>query len=246
MINGKKVIALISARGDSKGIPKKNLIDLGGFPLIAYSIAAAKLSKYIDRNVVSTDNDEIAEVAKKYGAEMPFMRPKEFATDTSTDAEFVKHALDWFIEHEGSQPEYLVHLRPTTPLRDPKLIDQAIEKINNDKEATSLRSAHELSEPPHKYFKLDGEYFVDFLDDVEDQNLPRQSFPAAYHPDGYVDVLVTSHILSSGNLHGDKILSFVSPNTGEIDGPEDLDYIKFMLNDKDWEVYEYLKENFKD
>jgi len=245
MINGKKVFALIGARGDSKGIPKKNIIDLGGFPLIAYSIAAAKLSEYIDRIIVSTDNEEIAEVAKRYGAEVPFFRPAEFAIDTSVDVEFVKHTLEWLTENEGNQPDYFVHLRPTTPLRDPMLIDQAIEKIDGNAEATSLRSAHELSEPPHKYFKLDGDYFFGFLDG-NGHNLPRQSFPTAYQPDGYVDVLVSKLVLDSGELHGEKILSFVTPNTGEIDMPGDLEFINFMLENQNWEVYKYLKDNFKD
>lgn len=246
MINGKKVFAIIGARGGSKSIPGKNVIDLGGFPLIAYSIAAAKLSKYIDRVVVSTDDKEIAQVAKKYGAEVPFMRPKEFATDTSTDIEFVKHFLDWLKENEDMTPDYIVHLRPTTPLRGPKIVDEAIEKLDGSKEATSLRSAHELNEPPQKYFRLDDDYFRKFLDSAEDPNAPRQLFPTAYHPDGYVDVLIPKYIISSGELHGDKILAFVTPNTGEIDGPEDLNLIRFMINDKDWEIYKYLKDNFKD
>src|SRR3989344_4048865 len=124
-----KVLALIPARGGSKSIPRKNIVNLGGFPLIAYSIAAAKLAQRIDRIIVSTDSQEIAEVSKKYGAETPFMRPAEYANDTSPAIEFFQHTLKWFAENENYEPDYMVQLFPTTPLRDPTLVNQAIEKI---------------------------------------------------------------------------------------------------------------------
>lgn len=213
--------------------------------MIAYSIAVAKLSEYIDRIVVSTDDKEIVEVAERYRAEVPFMRPEELAGDTSPDIEFIDHALKWLQENEGDVPDYIVHLRPTTPLRDPKVVDEAIKKLYNNNKETSLRSAHELSEPPQKYFRLDGNHFVGFLEN-KDQNLPRQSFPAAYHPNGYVDVLISQFIEDTHELHGDKILSFVTANTGEIDRPEDLVLTNFLLNNGDWEVYKYLEDNFKD
>lgn len=148
------ITAIIPARGGSKGIPQKNIMDIGGFPLIAYSIAAAKLSKKIDRVIVSTDSKEIAEIAKRFGAEVPFMRPKEIATDTSPDIDFIKHALSWFKAKEGRTPKYIVHLRPTTPLRHPADIDRSITKLAAHSRATSLHSAHELRESPYKLFKI--------------------------------------------------------------------------------------------
>lgn len=240
-----KTVALIPARGGSKSIPKKNIIDLGGFPLIAYSIAAAKLSKNIDRIIVSTDSEEIAEVAKKYGAEVPFMRPAEFATDTSPAVDAVRHALGWFTQHESNQPEYVVFLNPTTPLRDSQLIDEAIEKIFNSAGATSLRSAHEMSETAYKVFKLDGEFFTGLLPGKpDDHSLARQLFPATYQPNGYVDILISAFVMNSGQLFGNKILSFITPFTGELDGPEDLNFIEYLLKKRDWQIYEYLKANF--
>ena len=122
------VTALIPARGGSKGVPRKNIKDLGGFPLIAYSIAAAKISKVISRIIISTDDEEVAVTAKRLGGEVPFMRPAELATDTSTDIDFVHHAMEWLQQNEGHIPEYFVHLRPTTPLRDAELMDAAILK----------------------------------------------------------------------------------------------------------------------
>src|SRR3989338_3142947 len=152
--------AIIPARGGSKGVPKKSIALLCGFPLIAYSIAAAKLSKTIARVIVSTDSEEMAEVARSFGAEAPFMRPAEFARDTSPDIEFVQHAIQWLKEHESRVPEYLVHLRPTTPLRKPEDIDRAIEMLMKHKDATSLRSGYEMRESPYKLFGIQDGYFT--------------------------------------------------------------------------------------
>lgn len=243
----KKILALIPARGGSKSIPKKNIIDLGGFPLIAYSIAAAKLSQYISRIIVSTDSEEIAEVARQYGAEVPFMRPAEFATDTAVDFDVVKHALEWLKEHERQEPEYIVFLRPTTPLRDPALVDQAIEDLLSHPEATCLRSGHEIRESPHKLFGKEGDYFVGlFPQDTRPEyyNLPRQSFPPVYQPDGYIDIWKRKTLGEEGRLHGEKILACIVSDVGELDNPQDLEFIRFRLQEGNHEIYNYLKSNF--
>ncbi|MCR4334876.1 MAG: acylneuraminate cytidylyltransferase family protein [Patescibacteria group bacterium] len=239
-----KVVAIIPARGGSKGVPKKNIRKVGGFPLIAYAIAVAKLSKYIDRIIVSTDNEEIAKVAKKYGAEVPFLRPAEFAKDSSTDREFILHTLNWLNENEGEVPEYLVQIRPTTPLREPALIDKAIEKIKKNKNATSLRSGYEMRESPYKLFGIENDFFTGLFPNdprPEYYNLPRQNFSSVYQPDGYVDVIVSKHALNSPSLHGPKILSFITPNVGEIDNKEDFKFLEFNLEKRKWAIHEYLK-----
>ena len=195
-MSSEKVFAIIPARGGSKGVPKKNIRPLAGYPLIAYSIAAARLCSRIDRVIVSTDSEQIAELSRKYGAEVPFMRSPALAGNLSTDREFVIHALEWFGKNEAAVPDYLVHLRPTTPLRDPTLIDEAIAALMSDPEATSLRSGHEAPESPFKWFMRDEQgYFYGFNPDDPRPgyaNLPRQIFPKVYIPDGYVDVLRTS------------------------------------------------------
>jgi len=237
--------AIIPARGGSKGFPKKSIAPLGGFPLIAYSIAAAKLSKKIDRIIVSTDSEEMAAVAGSFGAETPFLRPAEFARDDSPDIEFVRHALEWLKDNEGAVPEYLVHLRPTTPLRKPEDIDKAVEMLAAHTQATSLRSGYEMRESPFKLFGITGEYFAPLFpgdENAERSNLPRQSFPIAYQPDGYADVLRTSFVERSGTLHGDKILAFVSRNTGEIDTADDMQFAEYLLLHEQWEIYEWLKK----
>src|SRR5438445_794845 len=109
------IVGIIPARGGSKGVPGKNIRLLAGYPLISYSIVAGRLASAIDQVIVSTDSEEIAEVSRRYEADVPFMRPREFASDSSPDRDFVLHALGWFSTHGIPLPDYLVHLRPTTP-----------------------------------------------------------------------------------------------------------------------------------
>lgn len=242
------VTAIIPARGGSKGVPKKNVHPLGGFPLVAYSIAAAKLAAGVDRVIVSTDSEEIAEVAKKFGAEVPFIRPSEFATDKSPDAHYLLHALEWLEKNEGAIPNYFVNLRPTTPLRDPKHITEAIELIKTKPEATSIRSGHEIRESPYKLFGIQDGYFVGLFPNdprPEYYDLPRQSFPPVFQPDGYVDIIVTDWIKNNENIHGPRILAYQSPDTGEVDRLEDFKFIEYTLEKGDWEIYKYLVKNFK-
>lgn len=242
-----KTIAIIPARGGSKGVPKKNIKLLGGYPLIAYSIAAAALSKKIERVVVSTDSDEIAQISRRFGADVPFLRPKEFSTDTSPDIDFVMHAINWFRENEENIPELIVHMRPTTPLRDPSLIDQAINKILSNSQATSLRSGHPASESPFKWFILDkNEYFRSISPEYsnEDINKPRQFFPTVYIPDGYVDIIKASFVIKENILHGDKMLGFISPFCVEVDTIQDFELLEFELEKKGNPILDYLRKNY--
>lgn len=226
-------IAIIPARGGSKGIPGKNIAPLLGHPLIAYSIAASLESRSISRTIVSTDSEEIAEIARRYGAEVPFMRPAEFSTDESTDRDFLMHALAWLAEQENTRPDYIVHLRPTTVLREPEVIDAAVRLIRETTSATSLRSAHLASKTPYKWFEMDASgYFKGIRPDdprPEYYNLPRQSFPPVYDPNGYVDVLKVSQLLNSPSVHGEAILGFVTPFCHELDSPEDLLFMNYLL-----------------
>ena len=241
------IVALIPARGGSKGVPKKNITELAGFPLLAYAIAAAKLAKNIDRVIVSTDSEEIAAIAKKFGAEVPFLRPAEFATDKSPDAHYIRHALKWFDENVGGHPDYLVNLRPTTPLRNPIHLDEAIELLQKNPTASSMRSGHEIKESPYKLFGYNQGFFIGLFPQdprPEYYDLPRQSFPPVYQPDGYVDIIVADWVLKNESLHGPKILAYLSPDTGEVDKPEDFKFIEYLLETQPWLIYQYLKEHF--
>ena len=222
------IIATIPARGGSKGVPKKNLKLIDGYPLIAYSIIAAKSSKNIDRIIVSTDSKEIAKVSKKFGADVPFLRPAKYARDDSPDNEHIIHAIEWFEKYENLTPEMFVHLRPTTPLRNPKLIDKAITKFKNNKNATSLRSAHLCSESPFKWFLLkDNDFFTGInTNDMEMVNLPRQNFPDVYIPNGYVDIISVEYVKKTGKLHGGNVLSFITEPCIEVDTEYDFDHLQ--------------------
>jgi len=241
------VYVLIGARGGSKGIPRKNIAPVAGYPLIAFSIAAARLSKLVDRVIVSTDDREIAETAKRFGAEVPFMRPKELAGDRSLDVEFIKHAVEWLRDTEQTVPDFLVHLRPPVPAREPRVIDQAIKEIMADDTATSLRSAHEFLPPAFKLFRLDGPYCAFFGGELfrpseEFFNYPRQRLPKTYHVNGYVDVIRPSCLLESGLLYGGKMRAFITGPAPDIDEPRDLAAAETELKKPEYaKLFGYLK-----
>lgn len=246
-IDRNKVVALIPARSGSKGILKKNIQMVKGYPLIAYSIAAGILSKYIERVIVSTDSDEIAQIALHYGAEVPFIRPAKYSQDHSGDIEFVEHAIRFMYENEGVIPEYIVHLRPTTPFREVEIVDKAILECKSNLDCCSLRSAHKAAESPYKWFlKNQDGYFQSINEKIDNDmaNGRRQAFPDVYIPYGYVDVLKSSYIIQNNQLHGQNMIGFESPNCTEIDTLDELDYIQYQIEKKGSELYGYLKYNF--
>ncbi len=248
VINKGEFVALIPARGGSKGVPRKNIKDLGGFPLIAYTIAACLQSEMISRIIVSTDDEEIAEIAKEFGAEVPFLRPKELASDRSTDYEFVDHAISWLDENEGSVAEFLVHMRPTTPLREYRIVDNALKLFKDAEQYTSLRSAHAAPESPYKWFlKTDDGTFacLSARIDNEEANAGRAEFPIAYVPDGYVDVLKTGFVRKSKRLHGEMMMAFESPYCVEVDTVEEFELLEYYIDRRSFGVFEYLKSNSK-
>ena len=235
------VIAIIPALSGSKSVRDKNIKLLSGHPLIAYSIVAAKLSKEIKRVVVSTDSEEYAEIAKKYGAEVPFIRPEIYSKDSSTDRDFFIHAMNWFKDNENTVPEYWVQLRPTTPLRNPEKIDKAISMILSDDTATSLRSGHKAPESPLKWFIKRDNYFKGLIEN-EEYNLPKQSFEDVYIPDGYVDIVKASFLLNNEKIHGENIIAFESPVCTEIDSIQEFNYLEYQIKDGDSLLLEKLNK----
>ncbi len=243
-----EVVAIIPARAGSKGVKNKNIRCLQGYPMLAFSIAACKMCRGIDRIIVSTDSEEYAEIAGYYGAETPFLRPAELAGDQSTDIEFMEHAINWLYEHEQSVPEYFVHIRPTYPLREIGIIEKAIELFRADASATSLRSAHLASNTPYKWFNLreDG-YYKSILDHLtlDEANNPRQAFPDVYIPDGYVDMLRTSFIVEHDLMHGDRMIGYVVPGGVDVDAMKDLEYLEYYLTKNTSPVLDHLREKYK-
>ncbi|MAF95946.1 MAG: cytidylyltransferase [Rhodospirillaceae bacterium] len=230
---------LIPARGGSKVVPKKNIKILGKLPLIVYSIKVAKKSKYIRRVIVTTDDQEIANISKNYGAEILYLRPKDISTGKSIDIDFFKYHIKYLNENHLDVPDLIVHLRPTTPFRDVSVIDDAIEFFKKDKRATSLRSANIANVTPYKIFKKDGMYMKPFLSsNLADEfyNLPRQTFEEAYMPNGYVDIVQPDIFKSSNILHGDKILLYKTQETIDIDTIEDFYFAEQMLKKHKYKI----------
>lgn len=227
------VLAIVPARAGSKGVPGKNIHPLAGQPLLAYSVVAGLRCAAVDRVLLSTDSEHLASVGKAYGAEVPFLRPADLATDTATDIGYVRHALGWLNREEGWRPDLVVQLRPTTPLRDPEVIAAAVHALQADPEATALRSAHQAAEPPHKMLQIVGNRFTGFFPDdprPEYFNLPRQSFPAAYQPNGYVDICRAALVEQANQLYGTAILPFVTEWSAEIDSADDLELLEWQLS----------------
>ena len=150
------ILALIPARGGSKGIPRKNIRSFAGYPLIAWSIAAAKQSQFVTRVILSTDDEEIAAISRHSGAETPFLRPAEFAQDTSTDLPLFEHALQWLEENEGYQPEIVIQLRPTSPIRPKTMLDDAIRILLAHSDADCVRGVVSAGQNPFKMWRFDG------------------------------------------------------------------------------------------
>jgi CMP-N,N'-diacetyllegionaminic acid synthase len=220
-------ISLIPARGGSKVIPKKNIISLAGKPLIAHSIEYSLSCPGVHRTIVSTDNSEIAEIARNHGAEVPFVRPPELAQDDTPDFPVFYHALNWLRENEGFCPDFIVQLRPTTPVRPSGLIEKAIKMIMDDEQADCVRSVREPAYSPYKMWKKENDYLKPFikLADVESYNLPRQKLPEVFYHDGLLDVIRASTILEKKSISGDKILPLITEESFwvvDIDNPVDF------------------------
>lgn len=228
-----KVVALIPARAGSKGVPNKNVRLLGGHSLLSWSIAACLKSPSIDRVIVSTDSAEYAELAQKLGAEAPFLRPASMSGDRSTDYDFIVHALDWLAAEKG-EPDYVVHIRPTTPLRDPQLIDDAVAAFIAAPNATALRSVQEMPESAYKTFEVAAGGQLKRLGadntDLDSANNARQQFPSTYQANGYVDVLSTAFIRKAKLIHGDHVIPFITPTVVEVDTEDDFAHLEYQLS----------------
>lgn len=229
-----KIIAIIPARGGSKGLPGKNIIPLGGKPLIAWSIETAKKSKLVERVIVTTDDEKIATVAREYGAEVPFIRPAELAQDDTPPDPVLKHALQFLEEKEGIKPEIIVWLEPPCPFRTPEEIDEAIQMLKNDSDADSLRSVIEPFQNPYKSWTIGENGYLEPLIKVEGRALhtgPRQKTTKTYWQNGALFLFKYDTIMKKGNFFGDKILPYIMPSDRfiDIDKKEDLELAEFYL-----------------
>ncbi len=230
-----KILAVIPARSGSKSIKDKNLLKIKGKSFLELSILTAKKSNLINRIIVSTDSEKYAKLSKKFGAEVPFLRPKSISKDNSHDKEFFTHLIEKLKNLEGYLPEYIIHLRPTTPIRKASIIDDAIKKFIEKKSFNSLRSVQEMSESSFKTFEVSGSSLkpLSFLDlNIEDLNRPRQSFPKTYQANGYVDIISVDFFLKQNKLHGEKVMAFLTDPIIEVDSIDDYKNLKARLEKK--------------
>jgi N-acylneuraminate cytidylyltransferase len=228
MVKKPEVLAIVPARGGSKGIPRKNIKDFAGYPLISYSIAAGLHAETVTRTILSTDDEEIAAVARQWGAETPFLRPAELASDQALDLPVYQHALRWLEEHEGYKPDVVVQLRPTSPVRPVSCVDDAVNMLLANPDADCVRGVVPSGQNPHKMWRRDdanGQLtpLLQVPGIAEPFNAPRQILPPVYWQTGHIDAIRPDTILKKNSMTGDKILGMViDPQyTIDIDTPKD-------------------------
>lgn len=229
-----ETLTIIPARGGSKGIRRKNLVDFLGKPLIAHSIEHALACKSVTRTIVSTDDDEIANVSRSLGAEVPFMRPSELAKDHVLDWPVFVHALEFLAKNENYYPDIIVHLRPTTPYRKPEWLDEVVNLLIQYPEADSVRSVSMPEKHPYRMFTINSEGYLDPImkhEHPEPYLLRRQELPNVYYYNCVIDVTRPATILEKRSMTGSRILPYImNPNQViDIDSPRDLIIAKFLV-----------------
>ncbi len=217
------MIAIIPARGGSKGIPRKNIKLLGGKPLIAYTIEAALRAKSVNRVFVSTDDLEIAEIAKKYGAEIPFMRPKNLATDNSSATDVYIYTIEQLEKILNKKIESFIALLPTSPLRTGGDIDKAV-KLFLEKKADSVICVTEAPHPPSWFLKLnENGVLTNFFNKTMSMK-NRQEEPKAFIPNGAIYVLKTDLLKNEGTYYSDKTYAYILPSERSIDIDDNMNF----------------------
>lgn len=230
-----RVLGVIPARGGSKSILKKNIIDLGGKPLIAFTIEAARDAKLLDSYIVSTDSDEIASVAKDYNAEVPFIRPDELSTDNADSLSVVLHALEFMEERNNLQYDAVVMLQPTTPFRNALLIDKALERLAEEDDLDSIVSVVDVgANHPYRMYSLDHkDLLVPFVKNVNDPMMPRQNLPPVFIRSGDIYATRRSCLIDKKSLIGCHSGGLIIDNEYaiNIDEPMDLEIARLKLRD---------------
>ena len=238
------ILAVIPARSGSKSVPHKNIRKICGKPMLAYSIEHALKSRFINRVIVSTDSEEYAQIARKYGAETPFLRPAEYATDTALDYDVFLHALTYLREQENYEPDVVVQLRPTYPIRKIEDIDNMIEICLSDDRIDSVRSMSKATEIPYKMWietegrednedeSTIGKIPIDNKDCIrvsplitsipECYNMPRQQLPVVYYQNACIDVFRPRVVLEMNSMSGNVIMGYRMSENFDIDTEEEF------------------------
>lgn len=227
--------AFIPARSGSKSIKNKNLLKLKGTPLIAYSIKSALKNKLIKKVYFSSDSKKYLKIAKKYGCDNLLLRNKKLARDKSTDFDVFKNFVKLILKKKEKLPEYIIHLRPTTPIRKDKLLNKAIKSFLRNKDYTSLRSVNLMSNPSYKTFRIKNKKLCSIFENdysLDKYNKPKELFEPTYVPNGYIDIIKVKNIFEN-YIHGNKVYPFIvnEPNF-DIDDLRDYKKVKNKISDK--------------
>ncbi len=226
-----EILGLIPARGGSKGVPRKNIVEVAGKPLIAWTIETALACHSIGRVLVSTDDEEIAGIAGQYGAEVPFLRPTEFAQDDTTDLPVYQHALEWLAKNEDYHPKIVVWLRPTAPLRRGQDIEAAIQLLI-DTQGDWVRSVCAAEHHPYWMKRIEGDQkLLPFVEGIDETGfLRRQLLPPVFRLNGVVDV-TWAKTVQAGNLYSGDVRGYEMPleRSLDIDNKVDLAMMDMML-----------------
>ena len=224
-----EVVSLIPARGGSKSIARKNLQSLLGKPLLAHTIKTALECKLINSVNVSTEDAEIAEVARHFGANVQFLRPVSLAQDLTKDGPVIEHFFDWMLKNRGAKPNILVFLRPTNPYRNTDFLDGAIKEFVETRNSCFARSVKPSTETPYKMWNvLEDKEMKPVLGTLEEDffNSPRQTLPQTYWQDGYVDIIRPCYYVSKCPEHKYKITAIHSPHESNVDIDYAEDFIR--------------------
>lgn len=225
MTSPQDILAIIPARSGSKSIPDKNIRAFAGKPMLAHSIEHARAAAMIGRVIVSTDSAHYADIARSFGAEAPFLRPADLAGDEATDLVVFQHALGWLREHEGWQPEIVVHLRPTYPNRKAADIDRVVDILLGDPSLDSVRTVAPAPATPFKMWTRDPDGLLTPVIDRGDEayNQPRQVLPEVFLQNACIDAARVRVITQQGSMTGRRIFGYVIQENLDIDTFQDME-----------------------
>ena len=232
-----KVLGIVGIRAGSKGLPNKNIKNLSDKPLVAWILECASNSNYINRLIVSTDSERYADIAKEYGAEVPYLRPNELASDFSPEVDFVKHMLSWLEDNENYKPDLIVRMLATSPLQKSADIDSAIKMLLQDKKSDSAVIISEMRQHPLKALKIiedeRGSRLVSYFGDSGREVTPiaRQNYEKAYVRSNVI-ICRREVIEKTDSLTGDNVRYHIIPQEGAIDIDSELDFeiAEILLN----------------
>lgn len=228
-----KILALITARSGSKSIPNKNLQTIAGRTLLEWTASAAIRAGCFSDVLISTDSTRYVADVLPYGVHAPFIRPNHLAGDLATDLDVIKHTIE-FLNTNRIYPEFIAHLRPTSPLRDPDELRRLVKNFSSEQHKFSAaRSVHRMSETAYKCFEVSesGNLVRVFTreSDIDLSNRPKEEFPESFKPNGYLDLISVSHVKEFGALHGNRVKPFLTSEIIEIDSIHELEVVRALV-----------------